>query len=116
MKRLSDDPDVELIYRIARQTIRRLPRSVEIGDLISDGYLGLHAAQQRLDPRRVASFRSFAKRWIRGAMLDGLRQRDYLPRFMRRGDNAPWLLPLGDCVIEDRFGQALLEADQVDQI
>lgn len=82
-------PHLHLIRRIARKMRRRLPRGVELSDLISDGFIGLNRAARRFDPSRGTPFSLFACRCIKGAMLDGLRQRDWLPRQIRTGKSPP---------------------------
>jgi len=61
-----------------------LPAIVEIGDLVHDGVVGLLESRRRFDPSRGVDFRTYAAYRIRGAMLDGLRARDPLPRGVRR--------------------------------
>lgn len=74
---------LHLLRKIALKLRRRLPPSVEIDDLISDGFIGLARAERRFDPSRGIPFPYFACRAIEGAMLDGLRQRDWVPRQIR---------------------------------
>ncbi|HET7267213.1 MAG TPA: RNA polymerase sigma factor FliA [Oleiagrimonas sp.] len=62
----------------------RLPAGVDLDDLIQAGTLGLLDALQRFDPQAGASFATFASQRIRGAMIDELRSRDWLPRSVRR--------------------------------
>jgi RNA polymerase sigma factor (sigma-70 family) len=84
-------PDhLELVYRIARSIRRRLPRYCELGDLISDGYIGLHQAAERYKRRRGIPFAAYASFRIRGAILDGLRARDCVPR--RSARRQVWML------------------------
>ncbi|HWP39874.1 MAG TPA: sigma-70 family RNA polymerase sigma factor [Tepidisphaeraceae bacterium] len=71
---------LNLIRAVAGQLRRRLPPTVEPGELIGDGYFGLRSAIRRFDPSRGVPFQHFALRRIRGAMLDGLRQRDFPQR------------------------------------
>lgn len=73
-----------LVGAIARTMRRGLPASVELDELVSDGVIGLIGALQRYDPARGVGFPVYASRRIRGAMLDGLRDRDPLPRTVRR--------------------------------
>lgn len=69
---------------IAIRVARRLPRHVEIGDVISAAYLGLADAAMRFKPERGVPFGAYARRRILGAILDDLRERDMLPRLARR--------------------------------
>lgn len=73
-----------LVGAIARAVSRGLPSVVEINELINDGVLGLYTALERYDPSRHVGFSTYAGHRIRGAMLDGLRRRDPLPRALRR--------------------------------
>jgi RNA polymerase sigma factor for flagellar operon FliA len=58
--------------------------SVEWGDLINYGILGLIDAIDRFEPERGFTFQTFASLRIRGAVLDALRQLDPLGRQARR--------------------------------
>jgi RNA polymerase sigma factor for flagellar operon FliA len=73
-----------LVDAIARRLSRRLPPTVEMSELVNDGVIGLIRALGRYDPARGIGFASYAQHRIRGAMLDGLRARDPLPRTVRR--------------------------------
>jgi RNA polymerase sigma factor for flagellar operon FliA len=73
-----------LVAAIARRLSRRLPPTVEMSDLVNDGVIGLIRALERYEPGRGVGFAAYAHHRIRGAMLDGLRARDPLPRTVRR--------------------------------
>jgi len=60
-----------------------MPHSIELGDLVQDGMLGLIDAAFRFDEARGIKFETFAERRVRGAMIDALR-RDAWPRGVRR--------------------------------
>jgi RNA polymerase sigma factor for flagellar operon FliA len=60
-----------------------MPHSIDIGDLVQDGVIGLIDAAQRFDESRGIKFETFAERRIRGAMIDALRK-DAWPRGVRR--------------------------------
>lgn len=62
-----------LLRREAACLVSRLPRCVELGDLVSWGAFGLLRAIETFDPGRPASFTTHSIRRVRGAMLDGLR-------------------------------------------
>ncbi|MBC5646754.1 sigma-70 family RNA polymerase sigma factor [Christensenella tenuis] len=53
-------------------------------DLISNGVLGLMDAVQKFDPKRNIKFETYAQRRIRGAILDYMRQQDWIPNNMRK--------------------------------
>lgn len=73
-----------LARAIARRTHARLPKGVDLDDLVSVAVIGLMEAVARFDPRRGVSFKSFAKHRIQGAILDALRANDWVPRSVRR--------------------------------
>ncbi|SEO51086.1 RNA polymerase sigma factor for flagellar operon FliA [Nitrosovibrio sp. Nv6] len=73
-----------LVKRIAHHMIARLPGSVEADDLIQVGMIGLMDALNRYEEIPGAQFETYAQQRIRGAMLDELRQMDWLPRGARR--------------------------------
>jgi RNA polymerase sigma factor for flagellar operon FliA len=60
-----------------------MPHSIELGDLVQDGMLGLIDAACRFDEARGIKFETFAERRVRGAMIDALRK-DAWPRGVRR--------------------------------
>ena len=66
----------------------RLPASIELDDLIQAGMVGLLEALGRFDAAQGATFATFASQRIRGAMMDELRTRDWLPRSVRRSARA----------------------------
>ena len=57
-----------------------LPDHVDQGDLHSVGLVGLLQALRNFDPACGASFETFARLRVRGAMLDELRRMDWVPR------------------------------------
>ena len=72
------------VKKMARHMMRTLPASVEIDDLVQFGMLGLLDAAQRYECSDGVAFQTYATHRIRGAMLDGLRECDWLPREVRR--------------------------------
>lgn len=73
-----------LVKRIAHHMITRLPVSVDADDLIQVGMIGLMEALDRYEEMPGAQFATYAQQRIRGAMLDELRQMDWLPRSARK--------------------------------
>ncbi|MGD9786934.1 MAG: RNA polymerase sigma factor FliA [Sulfuricellaceae bacterium] len=73
-----------LVKRIAFHLIARLPHSVQVEDLVQAGMIGLMDAINNFDPGQGAQFETYASQRIRGAMLDELRQVDWLPRSARK--------------------------------
>lgn len=75
---------VPLVRRIAFLLMAKLPASVDVDDLIQNGMIGLLDAIDRYEQGLGAQFETYAVQRIRGAMLDGLRGNDWLPRSARR--------------------------------
>ncbi|HUO44445.1 MAG TPA: RNA polymerase sigma factor FliA [Burkholderiales bacterium] len=73
-----------LVKRIAHHMMARLPASVELDDIIQAGMMGLLDAINRFEENRGARFDTYAAQRIRGAILDELREHDWLPRGVRR--------------------------------
>ena len=73
-----------LVRRIAYHLMGRLPASVDVGDLIQSGMIGLLEASRNFAQNRGASFETYAGIRIRGAMLDELRRTDWAPRSVHR--------------------------------
>ena len=72
-----------LVKYVAGRLRTRMPDSVEQDDLVSDGVLGLMDAIERFEPNRGLSFQTFAVPRIRGAIIDGMRSMDFVPRSVR---------------------------------
>jgi RNA polymerase sigma factor FliA len=71
------------VESLARRVAASMPHSIELGDLVQDGMIGLIDAACRFDEGRGIKFETFAERRVRGAMIDALR-RDAWPRGVRR--------------------------------
>ena len=75
---------VPLVRHIAGQIHSKIPRqAIARYELESEGMFGLIDAIGKFDPSRGAHFDSYAGNRIRGAILDGLRRADHLPRSIR---------------------------------
>ena len=61
-----------------------LPQHLDKDDLLSSGFFGLLDAIDRFDPTRNIKFETYAGVRIRGAMLDYLRSKDWIPVSMRQ--------------------------------
>ena len=74
---------IPFVQQLARRVAATMPHSIDIGDLVQDGVIGLIEAARRFDEGRGIKFETFAERRIRGAMIDALRK-DAWPRGVRR--------------------------------
>ena len=73
-----------LVKRIAYHLMSRLPPSVQQDDLIQAGMIGLLESLRNYDASQGASFQTYARIRIRGAMLDEIRKNDWAPRSVHR--------------------------------
>jgi RNA polymerase sigma factor for flagellar operon FliA len=69
-----------LVKKIALRLAVRLPEEIDVDDLMQVGLMGLLRARDSYDATQGASFATYAGIRIKGAMLDELRGRDWLPR------------------------------------
>ena len=73
-----------LIRDVAHTIARRKPPQIEFDELMSWGMEGLLDAYARFRPEKHASFGTYARFRVRGAILDNLREQDQLSRAARR--------------------------------
>lgn len=69
-------------YHVQRISVG-LPKSVSRDDLTSLAMLGLFDALNKFDTNRDLKFDTYASFRVRGAIIDGLRKEDWLPRSAR---------------------------------
>lgn len=73
-------------YVVDRLNLRPGP-ALEYEDLLSQAVVGLIAAVDRFDPTRGIKFETYAYHRIRGAVMDMLRELDWLPRSVRQRES-----------------------------
>jgi RNA polymerase sigma factor for flagellar operon FliA len=73
-----------LVKRVVQRLAARKPPHIELDDLISWGIVGLLDAMGKYNPKKEASFSTYAQFRIRGAILDHLRSLDWVPRSVRQ--------------------------------
>ncbi|OIJ13140.1 RNA polymerase subunit sigma [Anaerobacillus alkalilacustris] len=69
-------------YHVQRISVG-LPKNVNKEDLKSHALMGLYDALEKFDYTRELKFDTYASFRIRGSIIDGLRQEDWLPRSLR---------------------------------
>jgi RNA polymerase sigma factor for flagellar operon FliA len=74
---------IPLVKYVAGRLAMNLPSSVDVGDLESFGFFGLLDALEKYDAARNTKFETYATTRIRGAIIDGLRSLDWVPRSTR---------------------------------
>jgi RNA polymerase sigma factor for flagellar operon FliA len=72
-----------LVRRVARRLLGRVGAPSDLDDLVSWGTVGLLDALGKYEPAREALFSTYARFRIRGAILDHLREIDWVPRSVR---------------------------------
>ena len=97
------DSYIGLVHHHAREVLRRGPRDIELDELVSAGTVGLIQALEGFDPERGLAFSTYAMPRIRGAMLDELRSRDWMPRSVRTRRR---LLARARAQLQQRLGRA----------
>lgn len=102
-----------LVKRIAYHLMARLPASVQVDDLIQVGMIGLLDAVSNYDDTQGAQFETYAVQRIRGAMLDELRQCDWLPRSARKTLRQ---IEMAMNVLEQRVCRAPTEREVADEL
>ena len=73
-----------LVRLVCGRLAMSLPPHLDRDDLLSSGFFGLLDAIDRFDPARNIKFETYAGMRIRGAMLDYLRSKDWIPVSMRQ--------------------------------
>lgn len=72
-----------LVKITAGRVVSSLPPSLERDDLVSAGVMGLIKAVDQFDTGRQVKFETYAIALIRGAILEMLREEDWVPRSVR---------------------------------
>ncbi|PYI50392.1 FliA/WhiG family RNA polymerase sigma factor [Paenibacillus flagellatus] len=72
-----------LVDYVVGRLLIGLPKNVSRDDLSSYGIMGLIDAIEKFDYERGLQFETYASWRIRGAIIDGLRQGDWVPRSVR---------------------------------
>ena len=73
-----------LVRRLAHHMMAKLPPSIQVDDLIQVGLIGLSEALTRYEANQGVQFETFATQRIRGAMIDELRENDWMSRGSRK--------------------------------
>jgi RNA polymerase sigma factor for flagellar operon FliA len=74
----------KLVGEVVSRFLRRLPPTIDRGDLETAANVGLIRAIAGFDPLRGVRFESYCERRLKGALLDELRAQDWLPRPWRQ--------------------------------
>ncbi len=99
---------VPLVRRLAHHMIAKLPPNIEIDDLIQVGMMGLAEALSRYEASQGVQFETFATQRIRGAMIDELREGDWMSRGSRKSQKD---IEHALRRLEQRLGRSPLESE-----
>lgn len=99
---------VPLVRRLAHHMIAKLPPNVEVDDLIQVGMIGLTEALSRYEVAQGVQFETFATQRIRGAMLDELREGDWMSRSSRKSQKD---IEKAVQRVEQKLGRSPLESE-----
>jgi RNA polymerase sigma factor for flagellar operon FliA len=80
---LSAEEYLPFVRKVARRVANRLPRNVELQELVNAGTVGLMEALGRYDAAGGRSFETYAEFRIKGAIYDDLRRIDPVKRSTR---------------------------------
>ncbi|MGK8544566.1 RNA polymerase sigma factor FliA [Enterobacter cloacae] len=72
-----------LVRQEALRLHKRLPASVELDDLIQAGSIGFLSAVESFDPKKGVTFTAWITQRVKWALLDELRENDWVPRRVR---------------------------------
>ncbi|NTW07663.1 MAG: sigma-70 family RNA polymerase sigma factor, partial [Syntrophaceae bacterium] len=103
-----------LVKNIVGRLAAKLPIDLaDKEDLVNVGIMGLMSALEKYDKNRNVQFETYASFRIRGAVLDELRAKDWVPRATRSKDNK---LENAMIVLEKKLGRAPTEDEIAQQL
>jgi RNA polymerase sigma factor for flagellar operon FliA len=102
-----------LVRRIAHHMIARLPPNVQLEDIVQAGMIGLMDAVSRYEEEQGVQFETYAVQRIRGAILDELRQNDWLPRGTRKAQRR---VDAAVAKMEQRLGRSPTERELAEHL
>lgn len=73
-----------MVPMLAGRMAMKLSTVVDYEDLVGWGVIGLMEAVEKFDPGRGVKFETYAETRIKGAMADGVREADWVPRSVRQ--------------------------------
>lgn len=102
-----------LVRYHAQKVWMRLPDGVDLDDLTSAGVFGLMDAIDAFDLSRDVKFETYCAPRIRGAMLDELRNMDWVPRLVRTKAKK---INEATKLLDDKLGRKPTEAEIADYL
>lgn len=74
---------IPLVRRVVHRLAGRMPKDVDLKEMLNSGLIGLVDALEKFDPAKETNFATYAQFRIRGAILDSFRSQDWAPRSLR---------------------------------
>ena len=104
---------VPLVRRLAHHMIAKLPPNVELDDLVQVGMIGLADALTRYQVSQGVQFETFATQRIRGAMIDELRESDWMSRGSRKSQKE---IEHAVRSLQQKLGRAPIESEIAEEL
>ncbi len=102
-----------LVRKLAHHMMVKLPANVQVDDLIQVGLIGLSEALSRYEAAQGVQFETFATQRIRGAMLDELRENDWMSRGSRKSQKE---IEQALRRLEHQLGRSPLESEIAEEL
>jgi RNA polymerase sigma factor for flagellar operon FliA len=102
-----------LVKITAGRLITSLPNGLDREDLVGAGVVGLIKSIDQYDPTRDVKFETYAIALIRGAILEMLRDEDWVPRSIREKLKA---LDRAVIALESKFGRPATERELAENL
>ncbi|OKL37115.1 FliA/WhiG family RNA polymerase sigma factor [Domibacillus mangrovi] len=97
----------------SRRIASTLPKAVSREEVTSFGLSGLYDALLKFEPSRDLKFDTYASFRIRGAILDGLRKEDWLPRSAREKSKK---IEAATSMLEQRYLRAVTAEEVAEEL
>ncbi|RMG42247.1 MAG: FliA/WhiG family RNA polymerase sigma factor [Candidatus Dadabacteria bacterium] len=102
-----------LVKKVVHRLSGRLPKEVDVKEMLNSGIIGLVDALEKYDPKHETNFSTYAQFRIRGAILDSFRSQDWLPRSLRYKSHK---IEEAYQRIEQKLGRAATEQEVADEL
>jgi RNA polymerase sigma factor FliA len=102
-----------LVNITAGRVVGNPPPNLDREDLVSAGVIGLIKAVDQFDPSRNVKFETYAIALIRGAILEMLREEDWVPRSIR---DRTKMLERAFLKLETQLGRPATEQEMADEL
>lgn len=102
-----------LVKKVVHRLSGRLPKDVDMKEMLNSGIIGLVDALEKYDPAHETNFSTYAQFRIRGAILDSFRTQDWLPRSVRYKSHK---IEQAYFRVEQRLGRTAQDSEVADEL